>query len=104
MPVTYVGNLDCDRDSVDLGSALGHNLGMAAGPVELRSCFATDRLWSGKGGPHHLARFAHVHVLYKRPEIPANTGVLAIVVSATYRKHVKAANPGSIPVSATNSV
>jgi len=44
-----------------------------------------------------------VHVLYKRAEIPANTGVLAIAVSVTCRKLEKAENPGSIPVSATNS-
>jgi hypothetical protein len=46
---------------------------------------------------------AHVHVLYKWPEIPANKAVPAIAVSVTYRKHEKAANPGSIPVSATKS-
>jgi hypothetical protein len=39
--------------------------------------------------------------LYKRPEIPANTAIPAIALSVTYRKHKKAANPGSIPVSAT---
>ena len=44
-----------------------------------------------------------VHVLYKRPEIPANSAVRAIAISVTYRKHEKAENPGSIPVSATNS-
>ena len=42
-----------------------------------------------------------VHVLYKRAEIPANTGVLAIAVSVTCRKPEKAENTGSIPVSAT---
>ena len=42
-----------------------------------------------------------VQILYKRPEIPANNLVLAIAISATYRKHEKAENPGSIPVSAT---
>ena len=43
-----------------------------------------------------------VHVLYKRAEIPANTSLPAIAVSVTYRKQEKAANTGSIPVSATN--
>jgi hypothetical protein len=44
-----------------------------------------------------------VHVLYKRAEIPANKAIPAFAVSVTYRKRLKAANPGSIPVSATNS-
>ena len=44
-----------------------------------------------------------VQILYKRPEIPANKGVPAIAISVTYREHKKAENPGSIPVSATNS-
>jgi len=43
-----------------------------------------------------------VHVLYKRPEIPANSGIPAFAVSVTYRKQEKAANPGSILASATN--
>src|SRR6516164_11815255 len=42
-----------------------------------------------------------VHVLYKRPEIPAHEVVPAIAVSVTYRKHENAENPGSIPASAT---
>ena len=46
-------------------------------------------------------RQIRVHVLYKRPEIPANKVVPAIAVSVTYRKQEKAANPGSTPVSAT---
>ena len=41
--------------------------------------------------------------LYNPPEILANSGIRAIAVSVTYRKHDKAENPGSIPVSATNS-
>jgi len=45
---------------------------------------------------------AHVHVLYKRPEIPANTAIPAFADSATYRRQEMAANPGSTPVSATN--
>jgi hypothetical protein len=45
----------------------------------------------------------HVQILYKRPEIPANCALPAFAVSATYRKQEKAENPGSIPVSATNS-
>ena len=44
-----------------------------------------------------------VHVLYNPPEILANSVIRAIAVSVTYRKHDKAKNPGSIPVSATNS-
>ena len=44
-----------------------------------------------------------VHSLYKRPEIPAKKAIPAFAVSLTYRKHEKAANPGSIHVSATNS-
>jgi len=44
-----------------------------------------------------------VHLLYKRPEIPANMANYALAVSATYRKLEKAANPGSIPVGATIS-
>jgi hypothetical protein len=44
-----------------------------------------------------------VHVLYKPPEIPANGVIPAIAVSVTYRKHEKAGNTGSSPVSATNS-
>ena len=35
-----------------------------------------------------------VHVLYKRPEIPANGTIRAFAVSVTYRKHEKAQNPG----------
>src|SRR5215831_15860617 len=42
-----------------------------------------------------------VHVLYKRPEIPANTAIPAFAVSVTYRKQEELGNPGSIPVSAT---
>jgi hypothetical protein len=42
-----------------------------------------------------------VHILYKRPEIPAKKVVPAIAVSVTYSKQEKAANTGSIPVSAT---
>jgi hypothetical protein len=45
----------------------------------------------------------HVHVLYKRPEIPANSAVHAIAISVTYRKQEKTENTGSIPVSATKS-
>jgi len=44
------------------------------------------------------------HVLYKRPEIPANKANPAFAVSVTYRKRRKAANTGSIPVSATNII
>ena len=44
-----------------------------------------------------------VHVLYKGPEIPANAVIPEFAISATYRKQEKAENPGSIPVSATNS-
>jgi hypothetical protein len=50
-----------------------------------------------------LVRSAGVHVLYKRPEIPANISNPASVVSATCRKQKGSANTGSIPVSATNS-
>ena len=42
-----------------------------------------------------------VHVLYRRPEIPANKVVPAIAGSVTYRNHEKVENTGSIPVSAT---
>ena len=42
-----------------------------------------------------------VHVLYKRPEIPANTGNPAFANSVTYRKRENPANTGSILVSAT---
>jgi hypothetical protein len=45
-----------------------------------------------------------VHVLYKLAEIPANTANPEFAASVTYRKHGKAENPGSIPVSATNSI
>jgi hypothetical protein len=44
-----------------------------------------------------------VHVVHKRPEIPANTAIPAFAFSVTSRKQVKVANTGSIPVSATNS-
>jgi hypothetical protein len=46
---------------------------------------------------------SRVQALYKRAEIPANKVVPAIAVSVTYSKQEKAANTGSIPVSATNS-
>ena len=49
------------------------------------------------------AHALRVHVLYKRPEIPANTAIAALAVSVTYRKHEWAANPGSTPVSATKA-
>src|ERR1700733_11683441 len=42
-----------------------------------------------------------LHVLYKRPDFLAHSAIPAIAVSVTYRKHETAANPGSIPVSAT---
>jgi hypothetical protein len=42
-----------------------------------------------------------VHVLYKRPEIPAKTVIPAIALSVTYRKQESLANTGSIPSSAT---
>jgi hypothetical protein len=53
-----------------------------------------------------LKTFGHfrVHVLYKRPEIPANGVIPAIAVSVTYRIHEKAENTGSTPVSATNAL
>jgi len=44
-----------------------------------------------------------VHVLYKRAAIPAKTVIPAIALSVTYRKREKSADPGSIPVSATDS-
>src|SRR5260370_20628998 len=40
-------------------------------------------LWCGKGIAHYLARFAHVHVLYKQPEIPANAANPEFAVSVT---------------------
>jgi hypothetical protein len=39
--------------------------------------------WCGKGIAHYLARFAHVHVLYKLPEIPANAANPEFAVSVT---------------------
>jgi hypothetical protein len=44
-----------------------------------------------------------VHVLYKRPEIPANKVVPAICRFSNLQIQEEAENPGSIPVSATNS-
>ena len=41
--------------------------------------------------------------MYERLEIPANGAIPAFAFSVTSRKQVKVANPGSIPVSATNS-
>jgi hypothetical protein len=59
------------------------------------------RRWRGaKQHSNPIGQFA-VHVLYKRPEIPAKKAVPAIAVSVTYSKQEKAANTGSIPVSAT---
>jgi hypothetical protein len=51
-----------------------------------------------------FASSARVHVLYKRPAIPAKTSVPAIAVSVTYRKQERVVNPGSTPVSATNAL
>ena len=50
-----------------------------------------------------MSQLPRVHVLYRRPEIPANTANPAFVVSVTCRKRWKAANPDSTPASATNS-
>jgi hypothetical protein len=45
-----------------------------------------------------------VHVLYKRPEIPANKGLPAFALSVTCSKRKRAANTGSTPVSATKPI
>jgi len=42
--------------------------------------------------------------LYKRAEIPANAVIRAVAVSVIYRKQEKAANTGSTPVRATNTI
>ena len=43
-------------------------------------------------------RRRRVQILYKGPEIPANTVIPEFALSVTYRKYQKAENPGSIPV------
>jgi hypothetical protein len=55
-------------------------------------CGPTRNVGAKQG--HCLPFSARVHVLYKRPEIPANKVVPAIAVSVTYRKQEKAENPG----------
>jgi hypothetical protein len=76
-----------------------------------RAVTRTARLLPGRlkrtyipGPPATLKTFGQfrVHVLYKLPEIPANTVIPEFAVSVTYRKHEKAENTSSILVSATN--
>ena len=79
---------------------MGQEIGGSGGEREtVSSCWIGDLRPTCK-----RASQIRVHVLYKRPEIRANTGVPAFAISVSYRKQEKAANPGSIPVSATNSV
>jgi hypothetical protein len=60
--------------------------------------------WVIGGGNRQKDELVRVHVLYKRPEIPANKVVPGIAVSVTYSKQEKAANTGSTPVSATKTI
>src|SRR5262249_16330479 len=65
-----------------------------AGPLcnALPSCCA----WSAGRTPGLRRR--RVQILYKGPEIPANTVIPEFALSLTYRRYEKAENPGSIPV------
>jgi len=64
---------------------------------------ARSRVWIPASSTRNQLAKIRVQIFYKRPEIPANTVVLAIAFSVTWRKHEKAENPGLTPVSATKS-
>ncbi len=62
---------------------MGQEIGGSGGEREtVSSCWIGDLRPTCK-----RASQIRVHVLYKRPEIPANKAIPAFAVSVTYRKH-----------------